>query len=131
MSALSDSDRPLYIKRLIATIQCANCGEKYSLNDIHILGHRGDLWVSAVVCGQCDTQGLIFAMVQDEEQIQVLADTDAEEEKIFDSLPEISMNDVLDMHLFLSGYCGDFSELFGEVHDSGQADESGSPGDDC
>ena len=124
MSTESDTDHPLYIKRLISTIECANCGEKYSLGDIHILGHRGDLWVSAVVCGQCDTQGLIFAMVQDEESITVIIETEAEETEGFEDLPEIHVNEVLDMHLFLRDYDGDFSSLFGDLDDQKDVDAS-------
>ena len=126
MSTESDTDRPLYIKRLISTIECANCGEKYSLSDIHILGNRGDLWVSAVVCGQCDTQGLIFAMVQDEESITVIIETEAEETEGLEDLPEIHMDEVLDMHLFLRDYDGDFSSLFGDLDDDEKGEETSS-----
>jgi len=118
MSAEFDSGRPLFIKHLIATIQCANCGAQYSLDDIHVLGHRGDLWVSAVVCRHCGTQGLIFAMVKDDEETaEVITDVDPEEMEVFRNLPEISMNEVLDMHLFLRDFDGDFSSLFGDIEE--------------
>ena len=127
MSTESDPDRSPYIRRLIATIECANCGAKYSLDDIHVLGHRGGLWVSAVVCGQCGTQGLIFAMVQDEENIEIVADMEVEEKEDLESLPEISVNEILDLRLFLRDYSGDFSVLFGDLVEGEQEEAPGPP----
>ena len=116
MNVQDSSSQPFFIKRLVANIECANCGTQYELGNIHVIGHRGDLWITAVVCGQCGTQGLIFAMVK-EERIDELTVRDASVEELlgFEELSAIEIDDVLDMHRFLKEYDGDLVSLLNET----------------
>ena len=115
METREPSGQPFFIKRLVANIECANCGTQYELGNIHIIGHRGDLWITAVVCGHCGTQGLIFAMVKEEKATEVIfSDASAEEMLRFNELPRIDIDDVLDMRRFLEQYDGDLMSLLDE-----------------
>lgn len=116
MNAQENSGQPMFIKRLVANIECANCRARYELGNIYVIGHRGDLWITAVVCGQCGTQGLIFAMVKEEGATEVATlDVSAEEMLEFEGLSSISMDDVLDMHRFLKEYEGDLVSVLEET----------------
>jgi len=105
--------RQAFIRHLIANIQCAGCGERYARNDIYVLGHHEDVWVSAVVCSRCGTQGLVFATVRDDEQFDVTRSA-ARELAAFKQMPELTIDDVLDVHAFLKDFHGDVSTLFEE-----------------
>jgi hypothetical protein len=111
MTTQNESPQPLFIKRLIANIECANCGTRYELGNIYIIGRREDLWISAVVCTQCGTQGLIFAMVKDDQVTTVPVDVSHEETLRFKEMAPLGIDDVIDMHRFLSEYDGDFLSL--------------------
>jgi len=116
MNVQDSSGQPFFIKRLVANIECANCGTQYELGNIHVIGHRGDLWITAVVCGQCGTQGLIFAMVKEERAAELtVRDASAEELLKFEELSSIGIDDVLDMHRFLKEYNGDLVSLLNDT----------------
>ena len=116
MSTQENSGQPLFIKRLVANIECANCGTRYELGNIYIIGHRDDLWIAAVVCAQCGTQGLIFAMVSEDGTPDVIArDVSPEELREFEKLSTLTIDDVLDMHRFLEEYDGDLVSLLQET----------------
>lgn len=104
--------RQAFIRHLVVNIECANCGQGYARNDIYVLGHHEGVWVSAVVCSRCGTQGLVFATLQDEGQFDVISDLTPDEAEAFSSLPALSVDDVLDVHAFLREFDGDVEALF-------------------
>ncbi len=106
--------RQAFIRHLVANIQCVGCGECYGRNDIYVLGHHEDVWVSAVVCAHCGTQGLVFATVSADDRFEVGSRSAQDEEAILRQLPGLSMDDVLDVHAFLRDYHGDVAALFRE-----------------
>lgn len=99
---------------LTAVADCTVCGQQYTLNDLDIVGHRGELWFLTVACDKCNSRGLIAAFVTGEEGATLVSDFSAEETKRFDCSPGISSDDVLDVHEFLRAFDGDFAGLFGE-----------------
>lgn len=103
--------RQAFIRQLVAALQCVSCGEKYSHNDIYVLGHHEDMWVSAVVCTRCGTQGLVFATLREGDKFEP-AKLEIEELAALQQLPPLSVNDVLDMHAFLKSFEGDVHDLF-------------------
>ena len=104
--------RQAFIRHLVANIQCVACGERYGRNDIYVLGHHEDVWVSAVVCSHCGTQGLVFATLRSEEEFEVQRQPSAAR-----SLP-LTIDDVLDMHALLKDHDGDLLTLLGAAADS-------------
>lgn len=103
--------RQAFIRHLVANVQCVSCGERYGRSDIYVLGHHDDIWVSAVVCSRCGTQGLVFATVRGEGQLEVAWSAEREEIAAFEDLPALSIDDVLDMHALLKNFDGDMDDL--------------------
>jgi len=104
--------RQAFIRHLVANLQCVSCGERYTRNDIYVLGHHEDVWVSAVVCNHCGTQGLVFATLQGADQFELTAKSDADERSALEQLPALSIDDVLDVHTLLRAFDGDVQALF-------------------
>lgn len=107
--------RQAFIRHLVATLQCVSCGERYTRNDIYVLGHHEDVWVSAVVCNRCGTQGLVFATLHDGNEFELASKPEADELATLKALPPLSMDDVLDVHAFLKSFGGDVQALFREA----------------
>ncbi|MBC7264206.1 MAG: hypothetical protein H5T64_07570 [Chloroflexi bacterium] len=113
MSKEQEPIPPLLIKYLITNLQCANCGQHYSLNDVHILGHRNDVWFSRVTCSNCNTQGFILLALRERDASpEIIADVTAEEWAAFQERAPVSADDVLDVHNFLEQFNGDFASLW-------------------
>ena len=112
-----DRNSPEYhfLKQLISNIKCVVCSEKYGENDVFIMGRQEDVWMLMVSCPHCQTQGIILAMVKDEEHVEeIITDLTPEELDRIAQNPAIDIDDVLDVHRFLRDFDGDFRELFKE-----------------
>jgi len=103
-----------FVRQLIANIKCVVCSQKYSENDVFIMGRQDGVWMLMVSCPDCQTQGIILAMVKEDEQIEVITDLTPEELEKIEVMPAIDIDDVLDVHRFLRDFDGDFRELFKE-----------------
>ena len=113
------------VKRLMMAVKCTACGAPYESDRIKVLGHRDELWFLTVTCGRCHTQGLVAALLKDDDgssatftRISVPGKTYPPEE--VSPEPEITLptepvtaDDVQDMHQFLQDFDGDFGQLFG------------------
>ena len=100
------------IKRLITSIKCSVCGGQYDEEDVRVLGRYTDLWFLSVCCPTCKTQGLVAAVLNEEETPEQVTDlTEGEYEK-FREMAAVGADDVLDLRNFLKGFDGDFSRLF-------------------
>jgi len=100
-----------FIKYLIANIKCAICEEYYEQEDVRVVSHQEGLWVMTVTCENCHTQGLIFAMVKEGEVPEIISELTPSEWAIFEKMPQISTDDVLDIHELLRDFEGDLSDL--------------------
>ena len=99
------------IKRLIASVKCSVCGQRYELENIRILGHRQDLWYMGARCSACHTRSLVAVVVKEDRVREVITDlTDTELDK-FKDMGVLTADDVLDMHNFLKEFSGDFSQF--------------------
>ncbi len=114
MDNSEDTFGRLLIQRLVANIQCAVCGEAYVMDNVQILGHQDDLWISAVTCAHCHTQGLIFAVVRGGElDSEVISELTPDEMDALEELGDITADEVLDLHEFLKDFDGDLFQLLG------------------
>jgi hypothetical protein len=100
------------IKRLIASIKCASCGQNYEEDHIHIIEHRDELWFLRVSCASCRTSCLVAAIIRQDATPEIVTDLTPEELKKFQDLKEIGEEDLLEMHRFLKDFNGDFPGLF-------------------
>jgi hypothetical protein len=101
------------LKQIVARVPCSVCSQPFDLDDIHVLGQRGDVWMLAVHCTNCDTRGLVFAQMEVEELITYESELEPDEQEWFESLPPIGVDDVLDVHRFLRDFEGDVYDLLG------------------
>jgi hypothetical protein len=111
-----DRDSPEYdfVRQLLENIKCVVCSKEYEEDDVSIMGQQDELWMLMVSCHYCGTQGLILAMVKEDEHIELLTDLTPEELEWMNDLPAIDGEDVLDICQFLRQFDGDFQELFKE-----------------
>jgi len=100
------------IKRLLASMKCGACGQRYEVDNVDVLGQQEDLWFLRAFCSTCRTQYLVLAVVKEGRAPEVITDlTEAELEK-FSSMGMVAGDDILDMRIFLKDFDGDFSWLF-------------------
>ena len=103
-----------FIKKLLSNMKCGICGHPYDEGNVHIMGHRDDLWFLSVHCLSCKSHGLVAAVIKEGESSEEVVElSEVDIEKFSDSAP-IDSDDVLDMHTFLKEFSGDFSTLFPE-----------------
>ena len=101
------------IKRLMSSMKCEECGKNYEAYNVDVLGHREDMWFLRVHCATCQTQCLVAAVVKEEKVLEAVNDlTDAKMGQ--GHLEEVVVDDVLDMHNFLTDFNGDFLRLFSQ-----------------
>ncbi|MBE9502256.1 MAG: hypothetical protein KAX23_03015 [Dehalococcoidia bacterium] len=103
-----------FIRRLITTIKCGVCGQPYEGGNVTILGQRDDLWFLSVSCSACGSQALVAAVIKEGESPQLLTDFTERERVKFRDLEAVGADDVLDLHIFLKSFDGDFVQLFAE-----------------
>jgi MinD superfamily P-loop ATPase len=100
------------LKRLIASIKCGACGQHYEESDIDVMEHNGELWFLRVFCSSCHTRCLVAAIIREEEKAGVITDLTGAELDKFKDVDSAGVDDMLDMHVFLKDFNGDFSRLF-------------------
>lgn len=108
--------------------RCSVCHRHFSTDDIHILNRQPDMWTMMVECTDCHSRNFVAALMNDGDPgearlaLRELSDTVAHElvpaaaePDSADILPAddpVSAVDVVDMHLFLKAFDGDFKQLF-------------------
>jgi hypothetical protein len=101
------------IKRVMASMKCGVCRQRYEPDNISVLGHEEDLWFLRVFCPSCQTQYLVAAVIKGGKKPHVITDlTEAELGKLRNT-DKLTADEVLDMHNFLKDFDGDFSRLLG------------------
>ena len=100
------------IKKLVASVKCSVCGQRYKAGNIDVLGHEEDLWFLRVSCPACNTQYLMAAIIREDGVSEVITDLTEAELDRFRNMDRLIPDDVLDMHNFLKDFDGDFSQIF-------------------
>ena len=111
---------------MAARTRCAVCRTPYGRHGVQLLGRRRSAWLIAVTCTNCGAEGLIVATVSEAETDMVNVDSEPvarpkimydvtyNEWLAFQQRPPVNQDDVLDMHMFLKDFDGDFARLFRE-----------------
>ncbi len=100
------------IKRLMSSVKCGVCEQRYEDDGIKILSHEEDLWFLDVSCSACHTRCLAAAVIKEDVAPEVITDlTKAEQEK-FRNMDRLTADEVLDMHNFLKDFDGKVPKLF-------------------
>ncbi len=101
-----------FIKKLLSNMKCGVCGQLYEPININVLGHREDLWFLSVSCPSCKSQGLVAAVIREGKLPEVITDLTETEQGRFSA--GVDADDIMDMHIFLKEFDGDFSSLLSE-----------------
>lgn len=98
------------IKQAIASTvgTCGTCATPLDAASVTVVGHQEDLWFFSLVCGHCQAQVLVAALVR--EGMPVAAG-DAPTAK--SRTPPVETDDVHAVREFLDYFDGDFQALFG------------------
>ena len=83
------------LKKLMSSIKCVSCDKHYEEHNVEVLDNSEELWFLQVICSSCHIQSMVVAIMQKGNKSNV-----------------ISTDDLLNMHEFLKGFSGDFSNLF-------------------
>ena len=102
------------IKRFMTSIKCSACGQRYEVNNVKVLDHQEDLWFLSVSCSACQTQCLVAAAIKEGKTPKVITDLAEAELDKFKKMDKLTADEMLDMHSFLKGFDGDFSQLFSQ-----------------
>ena len=113
------------IKRIVLDRmeRCSVCHRGFETDDVHVLSRKSDMWMLMVSCSECHARNFVAAVIGDgdaeeaqlalrrlgEEHIGAQSALDDEEVPAGDP---VTVDDVLDMHSFLSSFDGDFQALF-------------------
>lgn len=103
------------LKHLMAQIKrdvtCNNCSKSYDESGIVIVGAMNDEVILHLNCSGCGSQSVLNAVLdkyQENRKHSGLKIRNLERA----NLPEITSNDVIDIHNFLKNFGGDFKKLF-------------------
>lgn len=115
-----EHDQSSEVRRIVLSVveDCIQCRQRFSVEDMRVVGRNGNLWVLAVRCPECASQSFVAAVVgeHDDGTTVEAAAIDLVEEDAVDPEPEfmepIDVDDVLDMHEFLNEFDGNFLRLF-------------------
>ena len=110
----SDATAQALIKQIAARVPCAVCRHRFGARDIELIGRRENIWAMKVVCRECHTKALLFAVIQQGAAHPIYTDLAPEDWERFRDSPTISVDDVITVHDFIQGYAGDFTDILEE-----------------
>ena len=102
------------IRQIVANARCGVCGHHFNKSDVHVIGRRDNVWAMGVTCRECQSKGLMLAVLAGGTTHQVYTDLEPHEWKRFQSRPPISFDDVIGFYQHMDAYDGDFSEIMDE-----------------
>jgi hypothetical protein len=113
-----EQDHSSEVRRIVLSVveDCAHCRQRFSLDDMRIVGRNGSLWVLAVRCPECSAQSFVAAVVGEHDdgttvEAAAIDFIDEDTDSSIDAEP-VCVDDVLDMHEFLEEFDGNFLRLF-------------------
>jgi hypothetical protein len=116
-----EHDHSSEVRRIVLSVveDCVQCHQRFSLDDMRVVGRNGNLWVLAVRCPECATQSFVAAVVGEHDDgttveaaaIDLIDEEDAFD-PVFEDVDPVTVDDVLDMHQFLDTFDGNFLRHF-------------------
>jgi hypothetical protein len=121
-------DTEKQIKRIVLNRmeRCGVCHQAFGPENIQVVSRRSDMWMMVVTCEECHARNFVAAVLGDgdPDQAQLALRQLSRDESDVEIAPEIdeapdgepvSIDDVIEMHEFLSEFDGDFRRLFREA----------------
>ncbi|HEY7125066.1 MAG TPA: hypothetical protein VH540_14025 [Ktedonobacterales bacterium] len=118
------------IRQLFTTQQCSHCATPYQEERVVVLARRGGVWMILASCTTCERKGIFVvsfpgSLEKDQPSILINAETLGEgaltQAVLADDPPgsaeaptpsPVTCDDVIDMHVFLRHFDGNFAALF-------------------
>src|SRR5215831_7545140 len=117
------------IRRLLTTQQCNHCHTAYEEESVTVLARRSEVWMVMVSCASCGRKGIFvvsFPGSTRSERRKTILEAEAlgegalteavlaDESPAAEAHPDspVTADDVIDMHLFLKRFDGNFAALF-------------------
>jgi hypothetical protein len=100
------------LRQLISTFRCQVCRSTFESERVRIAARHEQLWVVSVRCHRCRNQQMFWFALSERNRGDTPGDLTSEEQERFSAMAPVSSDDVLDMHLFLADFKGDFQQLF-------------------
>ena len=111
---LDDNEKRRLVLKLVSQLRCLECGRSHDQDDFDLVHCWDEVWVLRSRCHHCQGQGHIVVYMRLDAEPGPVTDLTAEELTSVEQKPAISADDVLDMHLLLSNFDGDFEELLAD-----------------
>jgi hypothetical protein len=99
-----------FIKNSLSNIKCELCSQRYQPADMCILGHQENWWFLSLYCPSCRRGRLAVVIVARDETSKVV--TELTEKERDEPPAPVDTDDLLDMHIFLKDFSGNFCSLF-------------------
>ncbi|HKW06525.1 MAG TPA: hypothetical protein VJS19_03045 [Candidatus Dormibacteraeota bacterium] len=95
---------------------CPVCGRSLKGCDVQVLSHEDERFHLQVTCAQCQVTFVVVLAIQGGAVEEIVA---PEPVKVAEPAAEpISVDEILDLHLFLKGYQGTLKELIQQANTS-------------
>ncbi|OGO02631.1 MAG: hypothetical protein A2Y72_04205 [Chloroflexi bacterium RBG_13_53_26] len=105
------------MKAIVSGLRCKSCGKGFQVEEVAVLGHRDSLWYFGVNCSACRNHEVVAAVVEVPDEAGLCDDLNESERSRF--VDPISFDDVLDAHLVLKDFDGDFRDLSPKAESQG------------
>lgn len=102
-----------HIRNYISEVPCVYCGQEYGPANIKLVNEAGSYYTFSVFCNSCKKQNFVTVFINREKDPEPEIElTEAEIEKF---CTPICFDDILDIHISLKDFEGDFIALFPEI----------------
>jgi hypothetical protein len=99
------------VKDLVGTFRCPVCRRGFQHEHVRVTARHEQLWIVSVRCRTCRNQQVFWIALKETEPDEGDEISEVEHDQ-FAALAPVCGDDVLDMHIFLKEFNGDFISLF-------------------
>ena len=114
----ADRGHERFIREVVASTvgECRRCHCSYDIDSVSILGHQDELWFFSLVCGQCQSQGLVAAQIVTDPGVPAAPGSEtagvADPPDLSNPPTPVDAADVREIREFLDEFDGDFQAFF-------------------
>jgi hypothetical protein len=108
---LDENDKRRLVLKLISQLHCLECGELYERQDFSMVHRWDDVWLLSSHCRACGEIGHVVIFMRLDADPDFATDLTPEEIESAEEWQPITADDVLDVHVLLEDFEGDFEEL--------------------
>jgi predicted nucleic-acid-binding Zn-ribbon protein len=106
---MNEKDFYKLLESLKNTLKCPLCGQSYENHDVKFLGTFNTAHLLEMTCKHCDLTVMATVIVgHGKNKIELLRS----EMKKFGAAPDISSDELIELHKFFKKFNGDFRKLF-------------------